>query len=75
MNRLGQTFGVEPPFAEPAEITDVWMAQYESDPARAMGTLFTWMRGFVDTIVDRVMSEDPDAFSTTRRDLLRDLLP
>lgn len=75
MNSLGRTFGVEPPFAEPAVTSDGWMALYESDRASAMGTLFAWMRGFVDTIVDRVMSEDPDPFSTTRRDLLDDLLP
>ena len=75
MNGLGRTYDVEPPFAEPAETADAWMARYESDRATAMGTLFAWMRGFVDKIVDRVMTEDPEAYSTTRRDLLRDLLP
>jgi imidazolonepropionase-like amidohydrolase len=75
MNSLGRASGVEPPFGDPAEASEAWMARYESDPASAMGMLFAWMRGFVDKIVDRVMSEDPEAFSTTRGDLLRDLLP
>lgn len=75
MNSLGRASGVEPPFGDPAETSEAWMARYESDPASAMGMLFAWMRGFVDEIVDRVMSEDPEAFSTTRADLLRDLLP
>lgn len=69
MNRLGRTYGVEPLFG------NGWVARYESDRASAMNTLLAWTRGFVDKIVDRVMSEDPEAFSTTRRDLLRDLLP
>ncbi len=75
MDSLGRAFDVEPPFAEPAKTSDDWMAQYESDRASAMDTLFAWTRGFVDRIVDRVMTEDPEAYSTTRRDLLRDLLP
>jgi hypothetical protein len=75
MNNLAGTFDVAPPFAAPAETSHGWIARYEIDRPTAMDDLFAWMRGYVDMIVDRVMSEDPEAYSTSRGDLLRDLLP
>jgi hypothetical protein len=33
------------------------------------------VQDIADALTDRLMAADPEAFSTTRRDLLRDLLP
>ena len=41
----------------------------------AIERLIAWVGDIEDKVIDRVMTEDPEAFSTTRRDLLRDLLP
>jgi hypothetical protein len=79
ITRLGRTFGLERPFAHAAEF-DLGVLIGEGGPLvssreRAVGNLVIWMRGIEDKIIDQVMTEDPEAFSTTRRDLLRDLLP
>jgi hypothetical protein len=75
MNSRGRASGVESPFAEPTATSGGSTALYGSDREQAMRPLFAWMRGYVDRIVDRVMTEDPGVFSTSRRDLLGDLLP
>jgi hypothetical protein len=73
--RLGRAFGVERPFSEP----EIALRELLTNSSRLrvpfIRSLVVWMRGIEDKIIDRVMTEDPEAFSTTRGDLLRDLLP
>jgi hypothetical protein len=72
---LSRPFGVGPPFVDREIALNDLMRERESVRARTIGGLVAWMRRIEDKIIDRLMTEDPEAFSTTRRDLLRDLLP
>lgn len=42
---------------------------------RGVTVLMLVVQDIADAFTDRLMAADPEAFSTTRRDLLRDLLP
>jgi hypothetical protein len=72
---LTRSIGVEPPFTQ-KEAREFSIGDLKSPLGRlATLSLITWMREVADTIIDRLLTEDPGAFSTTRQDLLRDLLP
>lgn len=78
ITRVGRTFGLELPFATSGRIGFGTLMGYEARPGdrqAAIRILVAWMRGIDDEIIARVMREDPAAYSTTRRDLFRDLLP
>ena len=75
ISRLGRALGVAPPFAGNPRPVDVLITNSLGMRRPLIRQLVVWMRGTEDKIIDRVMTEDPEAFSTTRRDLLRDLLP
>jgi hypothetical protein len=72
---LSRPFGVGPPFADREQALNDLMRERQSVRTRTIGGLVAWMRKIEDKIIDRLMTEDPEAFSTTRGDLLRDLLP
>ena len=66
MRSEGRLFGISPPFDGPQIALDDLMGERASARARTIDSLVAWMRSIGDKIIDRLMTEDPEAFSTTR---------